>query len=67
MCDVRAWLVQDGASCLLIASWKGHVEVVKYLHGCGGEALLMLTNKVRRRGAGGGCLLRGLDVCVLGS
>jgi hypothetical protein len=40
--------------------------VVKYLHGCGGEALLMLTDKVRRREAGGGCLLAGLDVCAGG-
>ena len=39
--------VQDGASCLWIASQNGHVEVVKYLYSCGGEALLMLTKKVR--------------------
>ncbi len=39
-------LVQDGRSCLLAACEGGHLEVVKYLHGCGGEALLMLTNKV---------------------
>jgi hypothetical protein len=65
MCDVRAWLVQDGVSCLYIASWNGHVEVVKYLHGCGGEALLMLTKKVRRRGAGAGvCCVGWMYVCL---
>jgi hypothetical protein len=38
--------VQDGASCLVVACQNGHVEVVKYLYSCGGEALLMLKRKV---------------------
>ena len=38
--------VQDGWSCLLIASVNGHSEVVKYLCERGGERLLMLTPNV---------------------
>ena len=47
--------VQDGASCLWIASQNGHVEVVKYLYSCGGEALLMLTRKVSLQDVVNGC------------
>lgn len=62
-CGCVAECVQDGWSCLLIACQNGHLEVVKYLHGAGGEALLMMTKKVRlvmcgqMRGhwKGGGC------------
>ncbi len=39
-------LVQDGSSCLWVACFGGHREIVKYLYGCGGEALLMLTMEV---------------------
>ncbi len=37
--------VQNGASCLYLASSKGHLEVVKFLCEQGGKELLMLTNK----------------------
>ena len=38
--------VQNGWSCLHVASHKGHVDVVKYLCAQGGEKLLMLTSDV---------------------
>ena len=38
--------VQNGASCLYMASQYGHLEVVKYLHEVGGKELLMLTKDV---------------------
>ena len=45
---VCCWLCEQyGWSCLLIACQEGHLDVVKYLHGAGGEALLMMTSKVR--------------------
>jgi hypothetical protein len=43
--SVRA-CVQDGWSCLLIASEKGHLDVAKYLCEVGGERLLTLTQNV---------------------
>jgi hypothetical protein len=44
--DHKCMGAQDGRSCLLEASRKGHIEVVKYLCELGGEKLLMLTNEV---------------------
>ncbi len=58
---LQACCVQDGTSCLWAASQDGHLEVVKYLYGCGGEALLMLTDEVRWREAEGDCS----HVCML--
>ena len=48
-------LVQDGSSCLSAACEDGHLGVVKYLYGCGGEALLMLTTMVSRQEAEVNC------------
>ncbi len=45
-CDCTARAMQDGASCLFIASQKGHFEVVKHLCEIGGKELLMLTANV---------------------
>ncbi len=58
-------LVQIGLSCLLAACVGGHLEVVKYLYGCGGEALLMLTDKVGWQEAGGGCCIPDDNECEL--
>ena len=41
--------MQDGRSCLFIASCNGHLDVVKHLYEVGGETLLMLTDKVSGR------------------
>ena len=47
---VRCARVQDGASCLYIASQNRHLAVVKLLCERGGEKLLMLTDKVSELG-----------------
>ena len=46
MCVCVCVCVQNGWSCLHVASHKGHVDVVKYLCAQGGEKLLMLTSDV---------------------
>jgi hypothetical protein len=38
---------QDGWTCLHVASEKGHVEVVKYLHEHGSKSLVAQANNVR--------------------
>ena len=38
--------VQNGWSCLFIASHNGHLDVAKYLCEVGGERLLTLTDNV---------------------
>ncbi len=38
--------VQKDRSCLHWASKGGHLDVVKYLHECGGKKLLMQTDDV---------------------
>ena len=45
--------VQDGASCLHMACKYGHLEVVKRLCECGGDALLKLTISVSLLGLAG--------------
>jgi hypothetical protein len=37
---------QDGQSCLVLAVYEGHFEVMKYLIEVGGKELLMLVDKV---------------------
>ena len=51
---------QNGISCLFKASQNGHLEVVKHLVERGGEALLMMTDKVSEDA---GCVV-GWLVCV---
>ena len=38
--------LQEGASCLFVASEKGHLDIVKYLCKKGGKQLLMLSKIV---------------------
>ena len=38
--------MQDGASCLMVASQNGHLEVVRYLCERGGEKLLLMADNV---------------------
>ncbi len=49
----------------MAACESGHLEVVKYLYGCGGEALLMLTMEVSWQEAGGGCCILDDNECEL--
>jgi hypothetical protein len=44
--DYDTSCIQEGSSCLHIASTRGHLELVKYLCERGGEVLLMLKNEV---------------------
>ncbi len=52
--------MQDGWSCLHIASFHGHLDVVEYVCEVGGERLLMLSDKVSWRVAVPMCV----HVCV---
>ncbi len=40
--------VQKGSTCLIIASERGQLDVVRYLVGEGGQTLLMMRNNVSR-------------------